>query len=72
MFPKAHGDIRKCVFLVQINNLQPKDIEFTVTEDKRNQKMFTFKKLNQELFKSSYLLKMSLCAIAHRCWVSEI
>ena len=29
---------------------QPKDIQFTVTEEERNQKIFTFKKLVSENF----------------------
>ena len=29
---------------------QPKDIQFTVTEEERNQKIFTFKKLESENF----------------------
>ena len=38
---------------------QPKDIQFTVTEEERNQKLFTFKKLELENFDFFSLKKYS-------------
>ena len=41
MFPKAQVDVLKCPQFCP----QPKDNQFTVTEEETNQKIFSFKKL---------------------------
>lgn len=42
-FPKAQGDVLQCLLLSQI-----KDIQFTIIEDKRNQKIFTTETLESK------------------------
>ena len=46
VFPKAQDDDDKLSCFVH----NPKDNQFTVTEKERNQKIFTFKKLESENF----------------------
>ena len=43
VFPKVQDNVLKCLVLSQ-----PKDIQFTVTEEERNQEIFTLKKRRTE------------------------
>ncbi len=45
MFPKAEGDALKCLVCPQ-----PRDIQFTVIEEWRNQKIFTFVEAEIRIF----------------------
>ena len=46
VFLKTQDNVLRCLVL----SPQPKDIQFTVTEEERNQQIFTFKKLESQNF----------------------
>ena len=54
VFPKTQDDVLKCLVLSQ-----PKDIQFTVIEEERNQEIFTLKKLESEKFYLFFFKKYS-------------
>ena len=60
-FPKPHISSSNVLF-----SPQPKDIQFTVTEEERNQKMFTLKKLESE----NYEIDLSIIKIVGNSYSS--
>ena len=62
MFPKAQDNVLECLVLSTTH----KDIQFTVIEEERNQKIFTFKKLELKNLGFSFFKKYSNQSIVYQ------